>query len=291
MAAYAVTLASVLNIFFDWLFIGYLELGIKGAAMATVLSHVFGFLMLLSHFFRKDARLKLLWKNDGWGELLQAAYNGFSEFINEMSAGIVVLLFNLIMIRKMGVSGVAAFTIINYLIYAGLMISYGVSDSLQPIISKNFGAQNPGRISQFIKVAVAMLITNGFILVSLFICIPDTLVHFFISDEESETISIALRFMSLFWPAFLFSGMNIALSAYFTAMHKPLHSASVALFRSLILPAAFVLILPLLLGESGIFLAIPIAEVITFMLAVTLLYYNSPNQLVKAEYHSASDVV
>ena len=96
------------------------------------------------------------------------------------------------------------------------------------------------------------------------------------------TIADALQFIALFWPAFLFNGMNITLASYFTALHKPVHSAAIAVSRSLVLPAAGLLILPRLMGDAGVFIAIPIAEGLTFLLALLLVLRNPPSRIVAA---------
>ena len=77
-------------------------------------------------------------RGGSWKEIIRAAYNGFSEFANEISAGFLTFLFNRIMIRRLGVAGVAAYTIVKYILYLGTMACYCISDAIQPIISKNF---------------------------------------------------------------------------------------------------------------------------------------------------------
>jgi Na+-driven multidrug efflux pump len=83
----------------------------------------------------------------------------------------------------------------------------------------------------------------------------------------------------LFWPAFLFNGMNITLASYFTSLHKPLQSAAIAVSRSLLLPVLGLALLPLWFGDDGVFLAIPMAEAFTFVLATVLFYRTRPGDL------------
>jgi Na+-driven multidrug efflux pump len=94
-------------------------------------------------------------------------------------------------------------------------------------------------------------------------------------------VEIALAFISVFWPAFLFNGMNITLASYFTALHKPLHSASIAVSRSLLLPGAGLLLLPVWFGDTGVYLSIPVAEALTFVLALILVSRNRPSGLIQ----------
>jgi Na+-driven multidrug efflux pump len=84
----------------------------------------------------------------------------------------------------------------------------------------------------------------------------------------------------MFWPAFLFNGMNLSLSSYFTALHKPLQSASIAVSRSLVLPVLGLLLLPIWFGDRGVYLAIPAAEAVTFILAIVLVSRDRPGDLI-----------
>jgi putative MATE family efflux protein len=265
---------SVINICLDWFLIVKLGWGIKGAAWATAIAEASIFFILLSHWFSSRCTLKRVpfteCHRDGWGTVLKAAYNGFSEFANEISIGLITLLFNWVMISRLGVEGVAAFTIIGYLLFIGLEVCYGVSESLQPLVSKNLGAKQAPRIVKFTLAAVISCFTLGFVVSCLFLLYPETMISLFLNEGEGDTVKIALTFMAVFWPAFLFNGMNICLASYFTALHKPLQSASIAVSRSLILPALGILFLPYWFGHKGVYMAIPLAEGLTFILAMFL---------------------
>jgi len=275
---------AVINIGLDYLFIVHLGWGIKGAAWATAIAEATIFFMLLSHWFSRRCSLRLMpfleCHRDGWGSVLRAAYNGFSEFANEMSIGLITLLFNWVMITRLGVEGVAAFTIISYLLYIGLEVCYGISESLQPTVSKNLGARQPDRIRQFMLAAVVSCAVIGVLVSGLFLFFPEVLVSLFLREGEDRTVEIALTFIALFWPAFLFNGMNITLASYFTALHKPLPSASIAVSRSLVLPALGLLLLPIWFGDDGVYLAIPVAEGLTFIMAIMLVRRYRPSKLV-----------
>lgn len=275
---------AVINISLDYLFIVRLGWGIKGAAWATAIAEGSIFFMLLSHWFSARCNLRLIpfleCHRDGWGSVLRAAYNGFSEFANEMSIGLITLLFNWVMISRLGVEGVAAFTIISYLLYIGLEVCYGISESLQPTVSKNLGARQPERIVQFMRIAVLSCCVIGLLVSGLFLYFPETLISVFLREGEDRTVEIALTFIALFWPAFLFNGMNITLASYFTALHKPLQSATIAVSRSLVFPALGLLFLPFWFGDNGVYLAIPLAEALTFVIAIILVSRNRPSNLI-----------
>ncbi len=280
LASAVLLLSAVLNILLDWLFIAEWGLGINGAAWATGIAETIAFMVLLPQFILLPVSLRFEWVNDGWKQIQLAVFNGFSEFVNEISVGVVIFLFNWIMIKRLGMEGVAAFAIVNYLFFAGLMVCYGVSDSLQPIVSKNFGAKKPGRISFFMRLAGVTVFSIGCLSVALLGLASGVFINLFLKPDEQATMKIAAEFISFFWPAFLFSGINITVSAYFTAMQKPIHSVTLALSHSLILPAIFLLTLPSILGNKGIYLSIPLAEMCTCVLALFLFFRNQPSKLI-----------
>ncbi|MDH4018144.1 MAG: MATE family efflux transporter [Xanthomonadales bacterium] len=284
LASASLVAFAVINISLDYLLIVRLGWGIKGAAWATAIAECSIFFILLSHWFSARCNLKLIpfleCHRDGWSAVLRAAYNGFSEFANEMSIGLITLLFNWVMISRLGVEGVAAFTIISYLLYIGLEVCYGISESLQPTVSKNLGARQPERIVQFMRTAVLSCCVIGLLVSGLFLFFPEALISIFLREGEVRTVEIALTFIALFWPAFLFNGMNITLASYFTALHKPLQSATIAISRSLVLPALGLLFLPFWFGDNGVYMAIPLTEAVTFVVAIILVSRNRPSNLI-----------
>ena len=284
LASFALVAFAVSNIALDWVLIVQWGWGIRGAAWATALADVSILVILATHWFTRRCNLKLTrvaqrWR-DGWDSIFRAAYNGFSEFANEMSLALTTLLFNWVMITRLGVEGVAAFTIIGYLLMIGIEVSYGLGESLQPIVSKNLGARQPKRIAGFVTIALITTLIIGAGISVIFVFFPETLISVFLGSGESATEMIALAFIAVFWPAFLFNGANIALASYFTALHKPLQSTAIAVSRSLVLPVIGLLLLPIWFGDTGIFITIPIAEALTFLFALGLMVINRPTRIV-----------
>lgn len=276
LAATALLAFSGTNIVLNTLFIGYWGWGIEGAAWASALAELVIFFILITHWFSPKCTLQLSLARGRWRDVLAAAWNGLSEFTNELSVGLVVLLFNWVMITRQGVEGVAAYTIIAYLVMIGLQISYGISESLQPTISRNLGAMQFERIRKFFLTALAASLMVGLLVCALLLTMPEQMVNVFLPAGEQSTVGLALVFVAFFWPAFLFNGMNITMASYFTALHRPIPSASIALTRSLLLPAVGLLLLPRWFGDKGVYLAIPLAEFFTFLLALILVMRFKP---------------
>ena len=129
LASTSLIASALINVVLDWLLIMQWEMGIAGAAYATGIAHGSVLIVLLPHFLRQTCQLRLVPLSGSWNDIPRALANGFSEFANEISIGLTTLLLNWIMITRLGVSGVAAFTIVNYLFFIGLMTFYGIGES------------------------------------------------------------------------------------------------------------------------------------------------------------------
>ncbi|MFA9239843.1 MAG: MATE family efflux transporter [Candidatus Paceibacteria bacterium] len=283
LAFIALLLSAVINVILDWFMIVYLQKGIFGAALATGISQLSLLFILLPHFFSKKSTLKFVKPIGSYIQIIKASYNGASEFVNEISVGITTLIFNYVMIKNFNIEGVAAFTVINYLLMIGIMISFGISDSLQPIISKNFGAKQNKRIEEFLKLAFITTCLVGVVMILLLLFIPDTLANIFLEDTNYKTKQIVLSFATFIWIAFLFNGINLVISAYLTAIHKPLASMIIAVSRSFIFPIFFIFTLPFFFDLDGIFMAIPMAEFMTFIIGIILFKKFSPEKIIYKE--------
>ena len=218
-----------------------------------------------------------------WGDLAKACYNGISELVDEFSIGITTFIFNLIMIKQMGTVGVAAYTVINYALLFGTLLAYGIGDSIVPLISTNYGAKKSLRIAGFLKLSLLSGAALGTLIFAGLMFVPEVIVSFFLGEQEWETKRLALEFIDLLKWAFLFSSVSIILSAYFTAIERPMESAVVALSRSLIFPILFLTLMPKVFAMDGVFISIPLAELATVVIALTLLRRNEPRDLVLAD--------
>ncbi len=280
-AAAAIISAALINVLLDWLLVGVWEMGLQGAAFATGAAHITSFCVLLLHFVAKKSALRFIRPRHAWGEMVQAAYNGMSEFTNQLSAAIVILVFNWVMISRFGVEGVAAFTIMHYIFFAEQIIVYGFSDALQPIISTNFGARRPDRIKGFLSLGIISAVAVGVSLVALLLAVPERIASLFLENGTDTTLHLTLSFISFSWPAFLWNGCNVVFSSYFTAIHKPLPSAVIALSRTLVFPLLFLSILPVFFGDAGIFVSFSIAEFITFLIVLLFFSVMRPQKVIQ----------
>lgn len=275
LASLALIIGALTNIILDAIFIAVLNMGVKGAAYATGISFIVSFMILFIHFLRKKGNLRFLYKVRNFSQIIKTSYNGLSEFLNEISVGITMALFNIIMMKYAQEEGVAAFTAINYIMWLGNMVNYGAADTLNPLISTNYGAGKFDRIKNILKTGAFFTLLNGFGIFLTILFFSHELTSLFIKDTSSNAYNISIAFMSYVKWAFFLSGINMVLSSYFTAMLRPKESAVIASLRSLIMPYFMLLLLPKLLEIKGVYLTIPVSEIVTFITALTLFVLSS----------------
>lgn len=270
LASIAVLSGALLNFILDYIFIVKMNMGIEGAALGTGISFMVSTFMLLFHFILKKGNLKLTKYIGKWKEIFFAAYNGSSELFSEASVAIIAYLFNKIMVESLGTYGVEAFAVINISLWAVNMLCYAIGDSLVPLLSINYGAGYYDRIKKILTLSRISVLFIGGLAFLLFTFIPEIIVSLLLDKKNKEAFEIALVFADYTKYAFLFLGLNIVFSSSFTAIQKPFHSIVVAALRGLILPVICIYFLPFILNETGLYMAISVAEFTTIILAYYL---------------------
>lgn len=262
-----------MNILLDYIFTLILRLGIAGIAAASLLSALISLLLTLYFFLRKAKIYRLGAFVFNPKILKNTLANGSSEFIGEMSIGIAMFAYNFVIMQRIGVGGVTAFTIVGYVSYIFSMIVVGFGQGASPLISFAFGAGEPAlarKIRQKTNRFVFIIGASVFLLLTLF---SDRYSHLFIKDD---LISQMIRSgMILFMISFFFSGINAITSFYFTSIGNALASAVISSSRGLIVLCACIFILPAFLGMTGIWLAAPVTEAITFAISISFIIKES----------------
>lgn len=260
----------IINVILDFIFIVGLNMGTAGAGLATGLSFACGCAIILPVLMDKNS-LASVRKGDFRISLLgRMMYNGSSEGLSELSAGITIYLFNLVMVHYYGEAGVAAYTSITYILYIGIIISVGMSDGIIPIISFNYGAGNWDRVIKVFKTAAGVSLITGIILFSIMFFGGGKIIRFFFREDATETIAIASTGAVFCAFAFLLNGINILFSSFFTSLGDAKRSVIISLMRGLVLICTGIILYPLLFGMAGIWITIPAAEFITFIIGITL---------------------
>ncbi len=277
LASWGFVLAAILNIILDYLLVARFSWGIFGAALATGISNTSVIILYaMGYWFSKNPRrLYFTRKTGSWLEVFQSIWNGISEMINEMSTGFVIIIINITVMRLMGPLGVAAFTIISYVNWFCLMLAYGFSDSLSPLVSANHACRLHRRTRSLLWAGAASVFSICLVCFLAMTIYPSTLIAAFVQGQ-SQTVQFAEDFMYISRFMFFFCGLNIIITAFFTGLLAAGASALIALLRTLLLPVFFLWFLPPYLGVDGVALALPLSEGITFFVALALLYKKMP---------------
>lgn len=273
-------ISSIANMILDPIFIVVFKLGISGAAWATAISQMIAFIMGLLYFFKPNCKLKIIKVYGGWIYILKASFNGFSEFLSNLSSGLIPWLFNITAYNISGNNGILLYSVANYAIMFFIMLAYSIGEALEPLVSVSYGAKNKNRMKDFLKISI-FLISIISILISIVLLInPSSLVKMLLQDVDVKTFEEANFFVRASISTFIGVGINIIMSAYYTSVQKAGASAIVAALRSTILPIALVLTLPNIIGFIGLILVLPISEVATLIVSALLYKKRKPDILI-----------
>lgn len=263
--------AGLTNMALDALFIAVFKWGVAGAAIATVISQVVGALVPIIYFARKNKSLLKLTKTKfEFSILLKSCTNGSSELLSNISASIVSIIYNKQLLKFAGENGVAAYGVIMYasFIFAAVFIGYSIGTA--PIIGYNYGAQNHAELKNIKKKSLTITALFGFIMTFISIVLASPLSTIFVSYDK-ELLSMTTNAMRIYSISFIFMGVNIFTSSFFTALNDGLTSAIVSFARTLVFQTSAVLLLPLAFGLNGVWSAIIVAEALSLVLGLIFL--------------------
>ena len=271
---YITIAAGVTNILLDALFIVVFSWGLVGAAVATLLSLSIGGIVPLIFFARKNSSLLRLTKTNFDGQaLLRTITNGSSEFVNHISMSIVGILYNVQLLKYAGVNGVAAYGVLMYVNMIFLSVYLGYSVGVSPIISYHYGAQNNNELKGVLKKSVFIMSFFSLILFAAVQLLAKPMSILFVG-YDNELMELTQRGFFIYAFSFLFSGVGIFGSSFFTAMNDGLVSASIAFMRTIIFQVIYVLVVPLFWGVDGVWLSVVLAEAMALLAVVVFFAAN-----------------
>lgn len=267
-------IAGCSNMILDWLLVGVFNLGIAGAAWATVISQVLGggipFLFFLCP---NSSMLKLTSTRLDFAVIAKTCGNGISEFLSNISASIVGFLYNLQLLHYAGENGVSAYGVIMYVSFVFVAIYIGYSMGVAPIIGFNYGANNKKELQNVFKESVVILgITNVIMTIGSQI-LTEPLVKLFVGYDR-KLYDLTVTGMRIYCVAFLVMGLNIFASALFTALNNGTVSAILSISRTLILQIIMIYLLPTVFGVNGLWLVVIAVEGISVIISTFFVLRN-----------------
>ncbi len=266
---------GVLNMVLDYVFIAGFHMGISGAAIATGMGYsvtaVAGLVVFcqrknLLHFKKPVFRFKVL---------LNAATNGCSEMATALVTGIITMMFNWTMLKYVGEDGVAAVTIIMYVLMFASSLYAGYSYGVAPMLSFYYGEQNHEKLKKLVHTSLRVIGVISLVTVAASFAFTKPLVSVF-ARPDNPVFDLAVTGNRICTIALFFIGFNIFASGMFTALSNGIISAVLAFSRSFVFMLITMLVLPVLFGVNGIWLATPAAELMALGLsAFMFLKYRS----------------
>ena len=268
--------AGFTNMILDGLFIAVFNWGVIGAALATALSQTVGGVIPIIYFLRPNSgRLRLTAPLFDCRALLRACTNGSSELLGNAAMSLVGMLYNVQLMKYAGESGVAAYGVMMYVGFIFISIFIGYSIGTAPLVGFNYGSANHKELSGLFRKSLVIMCVTSALMLTLGVALARPLGLLFMSNSPT-TLELTVRGFRIFSLQFLFCGISIFGSAFFTALNNGLISALISFIRTLVLQTAAILLLPLIWNPptDGIWFSIVVAEVSSAIITVAFLAAN-----------------
>lgn len=251
------------------------HMGIVGVALASAMSQVVLSVVYFSHFLTKRSTLKLVQFTFSWKEIWRIIRLGIPDALSEASSGVFAMIFNYLVFRTMGEKGIVVFSVINYINLLAVQMLLGITQGMQPLVSFAKGSNNQILGNLYLRFARAFAIIIVAAIFSVCMFGTDWVVSQFISPNDADVYTTATRALRIFSWFLIPAGFTIVSIGYFSAIERPKCSQSLSIFRGLIGVAAIGIIMAVLFGETGVWLAPVVSESITFLIAVWMLVRNT----------------
>ncbi|MBI9011415.1 MAG: hypothetical protein JEZ08_04235 [Clostridiales bacterium] len=278
---------TLTNIVLDYLLIVVFKQGLVGAALATGLSQLIPWtILIITTLFKSSWKFKMPVVK--FKEIYQILFNGSSELLSSTAHAIVGFVFNMLIIERFGVIGVAGYAVALQLASLAGSLGYSFGEANQTGVSFNIGANKLDRVRQFRSMTIKATLITGFILFMFTYFFGSSAASIFVKDPE--TIAIASYILKYYAFAFIVMLTNIATGTYYTAVNDPILSGGITFYRSLIGFIIGLVICPLIFGDNGIWMAILFAEYSTFMIGMVL-YKKKPYGLNIKKIHKNEKLI
>ncbi len=266
----AMITGSLSNVALDYIFIFPLKMGIFGAILATGMAPIISIIVLSSYFARKNNQFHFTKCALNSKRISGILLSGIPSFITEASSGIVMVVFNFIILQLEKNTGVAAYGVIAAISLVVTAIYTGLSQGIQPIISRNYGMRNTADVKLILRYAlITMLLLSGMIYSVVFFC-ASPIASVFNSEQNEILQKMAITGLKLYFIACPFVGFNVIISTYFTSIERPRPAHIISLLRGFLVVIPMAFLLSAILKMIGVWSAFPITELIVAAVGTAL---------------------
>ena len=271
LAMAAVIIGGCVNIFGDWFFVFPLGLGMTGAAIATVLGTSVQVIIMCIHFFTKKCTLRIVKPNHVKPAICQTLGIGFGASVLDLGTVILSIIMNNQIMRYGDTNALAVYGVVATITSLFQALYCGVGQAIQPIVSANCGAMQADRIKQVWKMSLTTVIVLGIGFTAVGELFPTQIVRLFM-DVTPEVLMVAPGIIRPFFLLFLFLGITVLATYHLQSIMHGRMSMMIAVLRSVVISGLLIYILPLVMGILGVWVAMPISELIVAVVALLYIY-------------------
>ncbi|STP06446.1 MATE family efflux transporter [Helicobacter canis] len=268
----AMILGSASNIALNYVFLFVLDMGIEGSALATILAHFIGFSVLVSHFVRKRGALFFI-PRFSFAAIISSAKSGLPESISELSAAIMMVLYNGALLSIAGDVGLAVYSVVLYCGIVFFTILLSVSQALQPIASFNYGAGNFARLRYALFFSLFVVVVIGLLLYGVFYAFAPYFVGFFV-DSSDEVAALSVKAMDIYYIGYVLLGVNMACAIFLQSIQRTISSIIITICYTFLFIALLLPPFSKSYGLDGAFASYPVAQGCALLVAVLVMGYE-----------------
>jgi len=253
-------IGSFTNIVLDYVFIFPMHMGMFGAVLATGCAPIAGIMVSLVHFIRRKSHFYLIGMLPEFGISWDTIMLGVPSLVTEISSGIVIVVFNILILRIAGNVGVAAYGVVANISLVVAAVFTGVAQGMQPIVSRTQGKGDMAGAGRVLRYGVVTVAAISLLVYNLVFFGADHMVSVFNSEENPAMAGMAGLGLRVYFSGIFFMGINIVLSMYFAASERVLPAQAISLLRGIVLVLPMAFVLSFLAGIVGVWLAVPATE-------------------------------
>ncbi|MFK4784783.1 MATE family efflux transporter [Fusobacterium sp. MFO224] len=266
LALWGMLVGALTNIFLDWLLVFPLKMGLKGAAIASGLGQILACLVLFSHFLGSEKKLKISFTIFDRDSIFEIIKIGRPEFITQMSQPVTILCYNYLAMKIFGDMGVAAFSVISYILVIVICIFTGLGQGIQPLISHSVGENKKEKANYFFKKGIKLNILLSIFMYVTMLVFGKKIISVF--NPNVVLVDMAYRCINVYGISFIFASVNIVFIIYYLATKNTNHALIISGLRSFILNVLFIFCIPIMLGKNFIWSGMIVAELSVMLVAI-----------------------
>ena len=278
LVAIATVASTVLNIFLDWLFVFPLQMGIMGAAIATGISQTVSWLIVLMHFVLRKGTLRIRRYKPEAKLFRKVIFRGLPEMIAQFATPVTTICLNHVLLANLGAEGVDTYAVISYVASFAMSVLFGASEGVQPLFGQSYGAKEEGDLKFYFRGGMLISLIGSALCVALAVLFAHPVSMLF--GAKGSIIDATVQYMPQYAWAFIVSGLNTLISAYFYSTKRSVQAIILNVARSFVINIAVIVGLSALLGSGIVWYTFGISEAVVLVIGVVLLKHSERNGIV-----------